>query len=58
MTAKKIAALNILLAVLFALAILLSSALYPAYYPTSMYILLALWFIPSTLLNIIASKKQ
>jgi len=57
MNQKTIALLNIVIALVFALAIILVSALYPEYSPNSTYIILVLWIIPSTILNILASRK-
>ena len=51
MKPKKIAILNVVMSVIFALVIIISSRLFPEYYPTSMYVLVMLWVVASGILN-------
>lgn len=56
MDQKQLATLNIIISVIFAIAIIVTTALYPESHPTSTYILVALWFIPYSWLSVQGAK--
>jgi len=58
MNHKKIAYLHIIIALVTALAITISSMLYPEYYPNSMYIIIALWVVIAGLVDYLVSKRK
>lgn len=53
---KKAAMLNIIISIIFALAIITVTKLFPESYPNSTYIIIAIWIIPSTLINTMIQK--
>lgn len=54
---KELAILNIVLSLVAAGAILGLAAYWPDTFPTSMYIVLAIWFVPFGIINALAAKN-
>jgi hypothetical protein len=55
---KKLAVLNIIISLIAAGAIMALSAYWPNSFPNSMYIVIAIWFVPFGIINGLAAKNS